>query len=148
MNDAEQKARESALRYLSFRPRSIVEVKKFLLKKKYELPLIESVIASLTETRFLDDQQFAQWWAEARIKSGKSGPIRIKQELRLKGISKEMIDTVLQRDWKKIALEAMRKAAGKMTKLDPKKRIQKLQASLARAGFTWDQIQDAVASLK
>lgn len=147
-DDLEKKARESTLRYLSFRPRSIAEVKMFLLGKKYETSIIESVIASLSETKFLDDVQFAQWWTESRIRGGKSGPIRVRQELQHKGISKEIIEEALKRDWKRIAREAMIRAAEKTTERDPKKRMQKLQSFLSRSGFTWDQIQQAVASLR
>lgn len=147
MEDLEKRARESALHFLSFRPRSIAEVQTFLLEKKTETEIIESIITSLSETKFLDDEQFAQWWAESRIRGGKSGPFRIRQELQRKGIAKDVIDKTMQRDWKRIASETLKRAAGKMTERDPKKRIQKLQSLLARSGFTWEQIQGAVDSL-
>lgn len=143
-DDREKRARESTLRYLSYRPRSIAEVRAFLLEKEYEKEVVDSVIDALSETKFLDDHQFATWWTESRIRGGKSGPLRIRRELQRKGISKDSIEEMMRRDWKKVAQEAMRNAAGKLRERDPKKRIQKLQSFLARSGFTWDQIKTAV----
>lgn len=143
-DDREKRARESTLHYLSFRPRSIAEVRAFLLEKEYEKEIVDSVVDALSETKFLDDHQFATWWTESRIRGEKSGPIRVRQELTRKGISKEIIDEALRRDWKKIARDALRKAAEKIHERDKKKRIQKLQSFLARSGFTWEQIRAAV----
>lgn len=143
-DDQEKRARESTFHYLSYRPRSISEVRTFLLEKEYEKEIVDSVIDALSETKFLDDHQFATWWTESRIRGGKSGPIRVRQELTRKGISKEIIDEALKHDWKKISRDALEKAAGKIHERDSKKRIQKLQSFLARSGFTWDQIRAAV----
>lgn len=143
-DDRKKRARESTLHYLSYRPRSIFEVRTFLSTKEYEKEIVDSVVDALSETKFLDDHQFATWWTESRIRGGKSGPIRVRQELTRKGVSKEIIDEALKRDWKKVARDALEKAAGKIHERDSKKRIQKLQSFLARSGFTWDQIRAAV----
>lgn len=126
-------AKNSALKFLSFRNRSIREVRDYLVKKKFLDTDIDSAIDDLTELNFLDDEKFAKEWVEIRTHAKPSGPIKLKFELRQKGIAEEIIKKVTKLDYssiiKAIALRY------------PNKDRQKLAGFLARRGFTWDQIQ-------
>jgi len=85
-----------ALRYLSYRPRSELEVKNYLRQKGCEPEVTDGVIARLRSLNYLDDLSFAQIWARSRLESRGYGPRRVAQELRIKGIAAEVIRQTLQ----------------------------------------------------
>lgn len=122
-------AKRRALHFLSFRLRSVEEVRKFLFKKNHPPELIQKAIDELSEHKFLDDQAFALWWADSRIKQG-WGQMKIKNELKMKGIGVEIINSVIVRDW------------GEIIKKELKGRDRSLKTKqwLAGRGFTFSQI--------
>jgi len=85
-----------ALRYLSYRPRSELEVKNFLSQKGCEPQVIAAVIAKLRSLNYLDDLSFAQIWARSRLESRGYGPRRVERELSQKGIGAKVIQDTLQ----------------------------------------------------
>jgi regulatory protein len=85
-----------ALRYLSYRPRSELEVKKYLSQKGCAPQVNDAVIAKLRSLNYLDDLSFAQIWARSRLESRGYGPRRVEQELRIKGIPADVIRQTLQ----------------------------------------------------
>jgi len=100
MNDEEfEKVKDYALRFLSFRPRSSQELKQrlkiYLAKKNLSEDLIEKVIAFLREKNFINDVEFAKWWAAARKSQTIKGINAIRLELVAKGINKDIIDEIL-----------------------------------------------------
>lgn len=139
-----QKAKNRALNFLSFRPRSIHETARFLLLKRYSPEIIDQTLAFLIETGFLDDLKFAAWWVDSRCRARPSGPIKLKTELKQKGVSAEIINQVAKLDYVKLAKIAAKKFAAKLTETDPQVRLRKLQNYLQRQGFTWDQINSAI----
>jgi len=84
--DAPEQALQLALRYLSYRPRSELEVRNYLRQKGCEPQVSAAVIAKLRSLNYLDDLSFAQIWTRSRLESRGYGPRRVEQELRLKGI--------------------------------------------------------------
>ena len=122
-------AKRQTLHFLSFRLRSVEEVRKFLFKKNHPPELIQKAIDELSEHKFLDDQAFAGWWAESRIKHG-WGQIKIKNELKMKGVGEEIINSVIARDWGEIIKQGLK----------GKDRSLKTRRWLAGKGFTWGQI--------
>lgn len=139
-----QKAKNRALNFLSFRPRSIDETRRFLQLKCYSEDIIDKIIAFLIETGFLNDQKFASWWIDSRCRARPCGPIKLKMELRQKGVSTEIINLVSDLDYVKLAKTAAKKFSGKLTEKDPKIRAVKLRNFLGRRGFTWNQISSAL----
>jgi len=85
-----------ALRYLSYRPRSELEVKNYLGQKGCGPEVSEAVLAKLRSLHYLDDLSFAQVWARSRLESRGYGPRRVEQELRLRGIDAKVIRETIQ----------------------------------------------------
>src|ERR1041385_3736627 len=81
-------AREAALRLLSVRERSAVELRSRLRQKGFEPDVIGSVIDRLQETDLQDDVRFGAQFVEAATRRGLAGR-RIQMELRARGLSKE-----------------------------------------------------------
>jgi regulatory protein len=143
---------QASLRFLSFRPRSSSEMRTYLVKKYAQLSTkaVEGILERLSKIGYLNDMEFAQWWVQQRREVGKRwGPQKIKLELLKKGLAPEIIEQALSGSQKKIAdLELIAKELPKLIKKygEPttyETRV-KIMQSLARRGFSWENIKEAV----
>lgn len=90
--------RKSLLRWLAIRPRSTAETRTYLHEHRNNLESkIEETIRALTEQKLLDDDAFARWLVESRLRRSPRGARLLYAELHKKGIAKEIIDSVLAR---------------------------------------------------
>ena len=76
-----RKAKEAALRYLSFRARTRQEVEGRLREKGFDENTIRSAIERLKELRLIDDAEFAREWIRSRQRKGPIGRRRLLLEL-------------------------------------------------------------------
>ena len=134
-------AKNSALKYLSFRSRSIKEVRDYLIRKKFAPEEIATAIDDLIELNFLNDEKFAEEWVEIHIRAKPCGPIKLKFELQQKGIASEIIQKTLKLDYQNLVQKAAQRYSRRLIGLDPQKQKQRLAGFLARHGFSWDQIK-------
>src|SRR5258708_9977245 len=93
--EAEQQAVDRALNYLSFRPRSREEVRRYLRRKETPPEIIEAALARLDRLDFVNDRAFAQYWIETREQFNPRGARAIKHELRMKGVDREVVDELV-----------------------------------------------------
>jgi regulatory protein len=91
-----QRVYDSALRFLSYRPRSEREVELRLRKKGYAPEQIATILERLRQRGYLDDLEFARFWVGNRQSFSPRGPRLLRSELRQKGVSQEVVDAVLQ----------------------------------------------------
>jgi regulatory protein len=84
-----QKAKELAINYISYRPRSSKEVRSHLILKGYSFSLANQVVNYLKESDYLNDKDFAEKWYLSRLNKGGYGPLLILKELIEKGIPPE-----------------------------------------------------------
>ena len=89
------RALQVALRYVSFRQRSITEVRR-RVGKDFSQPVVEQVLASLNRYGYLDDAEFAQRWRDSRERRKPRGLFALRRELRAKGIADNIIDATLE----------------------------------------------------
>ena len=88
--------RNKTLKLLSYRPRSINEIKFRLKKLDYATStLINQTIDYFIQLDLLNDQKFAEWWVNQRIVHHPKGNIALKSELLKKGIQDSIINSVL-----------------------------------------------------
>lgn len=146
------------LEYCFIRPRSRREVKDYLyrktrptrrktgeLKEGVSQALTERVYARLDEKGYLNDETFARFWVENRNLRKGSSLRKLRSELSAKGVDKEVIEKVMgesERSDEQEIDKIIRKKYGKYD--DP----QKLMAYLARQGFSYDDIKDAIARIE
>ncbi len=64
--DSVESAKQRVFRFVSYRPRSIWEVERYLARKDYDGTTVERVIGHLVELKILDDQEFTRYWVEQR----------------------------------------------------------------------------------
>ncbi|MFA5602804.1 MAG: RecX family transcriptional regulator [Bacilli bacterium] len=82
----------NALKFLSYRMRSILEVKKYLLDKGFEEELVESTISKLKEQGYLDDNKFTTAFINTKINTSDIGPNRVREQLINLGVSESIIE--------------------------------------------------------
>jgi len=96
MNEAElSKAKEIALRYLSFRPRTEHEIHLKLKKHDIHSELIHECLTELKEKDYINDEKFAFNWVLERRDYKLRSPSTIKCELLIKGVDKKIIEESL-----------------------------------------------------
>lgn len=133
------KVRQSALHYLSYRPRTVREVEVHLQAKGYEPDSIHSVITEVKDQGFLDDRRFAEAWVEERRGRKGYGVLALKRELEQKGISPEIAEDVLSRvddeEERKLARETAEKRYRRLAGEPWPKVERRLGQYLLRRGF-------------
>ena len=141
----------AAMRFLEARSRSINEVRRRLTSAGYRADLVDSAISRLAELGVLDDEAFARGWVESRDRARPRGERALRDELRLKGIDRTVVDEVLgdRRELRATdgedddgspdrlaALRLIERHARTLDRIDdPRKRRERAYALLARNGF-------------
>lgn len=139
-------------RYLSYRSRSEKEIRDYLIKKKASSVDSERIIIKLKEQKFLDDKEFAKLWIESRSKVKPKALRIIKLELKQKGISKELIEELLEEtkdlksDFDK-ALDLGKRKMPRVKNLERQKIYEKMGRFLASKGFDWDTVKKVIDQL-
>lgn len=149
------KMTDRVLRYLARRPHSRSEVENYLKKKfssnsPVEEKSITDVVSKVGKLGLIDDEEFARWLFDQRVKGSKAKGLRfIKSEFYQKGISKETIEKVFSQklpetDWRSMAriLIAKKKASYKDLPIFSARR--KLLSFLLRRGFDYDNAASVV----
>jgi len=142
-------ARESAIRLLARREHAVLELRHKLQQRGFAPAIIETVLQQLVAEDLLSDNRYAEIYVLSRIDKG-YGPWRIRRELSERGVSEEIITTVLQNfdnDWmaKLAALHRKRFAA-----LPPDHSAEQAAQIrfLRQRGFTLEQINTLFQSLR
>lgn len=142
-----QKTYDKLLMFATLRPRSEKEINDWLKRKKVHQSMDEGLFKKLRHLELVDDQKFAEWWIEQRNTFRPRSKRVLVQELRLKGISKDIIANALDEteiDEESIARGLYDKNKYKWERYPDYERKQKAGAYLARKGFGWDVIKKVV----
>lgn len=147
-----------ALEYCLMRPHSAKEVRDYLyrktrvtktktrtgeLKDRPGVPttITQRVFNRLVEKKYVDDEKFTSYWVENRSLTKGVSRRKLQAELRAKGVDSAIIEAHLA--------QSSRDDAGELQKIITKKRArypdeQKFMQYLARQGFRYDDIKDAL----
>jgi regulatory protein len=90
-----QHALDLSYRYLGFRDRTVLEVRRHLESKRVEPDTIEQTVAELLEQGYLDDARFARRFVEDRRTLDHWGNERIERKLLASGIDADLITAAL-----------------------------------------------------
>lgn len=88
-------AYDLAVKYISIKVRSCLEVHEYLEKKEVDKEIIHEVIEKLKSQKYLDDFVYAKAFVNDRIKFSNNGPYKIRKELDERGVSNSIIEDVL-----------------------------------------------------
>lgn len=142
-----QKTSDKLLNFAMLRPRSKREITQWLRRKKVNETIHEDLFNRLKRLELLDDEKFASWWVEQRLTFRKKSKREINYELRVKGISSEIIKNVLDEvtiDEEKIAKELIKQKKYKWERYEKKIKEQKMKEYLMRKGFGWNIVSKVV----
>lgn len=150
--DAEEfnKVKNYALRQLSYRQRSEKELYSALRKKGYSEDHIEKVLGFCKEYKYIDDRIFTQSFVADKVNLNKYGPERIRYELNMKGISKELINKYLKIDSDEqyeIAYKLAEKRLNYYKKDDKTAIYRKLSGYLQRKGYSYDIVNKVISDI-
>ena len=141
----ESKAYAAALRYISYRIRSVGEVRTYLLRKEYDSHLVDSLLQRLQLEKYLNDDDFTGRWIQMRLEQNRS-LATIRSELMQKQINRDTIAEYLSQVDSGVV-------HAQILQLVQKKRshyatLEKLIQYLLRKGFRYSDIQKALSDIE
>ena len=86
----EAEVRDIAVRYLTRREYGIEELRQKLLQRGSDSAIAEKVVSELAEENLVSDQRFTEMYVRMRMRR-LFGPLKIRGELRSRGISDFLI---------------------------------------------------------
>ncbi len=145
--------KNSALRLISRRPHSSFELRVKLQKKNFNKDDISEIIKDFLAKGYLSDNDFAERFIDEGIKK-KKGLMKIKAELFSKGVSREIVDSVLLKfdDVPLLSSNAKLLALKKINSLNhkelaPQQIKQKLYSYLGGKGYSSEIIREVIEEL-
>ena len=103
-------AREYAIRLLARREHSRLELRRKLASRGHDADIAEEAVAELARTELQSDARFAEGYVRSAIGRG-HGPVKIRADLRARGIDAEGAAKALDTDadWLRLARTALAK---------------------------------------
>lgn len=154
MADNFQKALSLVYFYLKFRPRTTVEIIRYLEKKSirfhFDEKTIVAVVDDLKEQGLLDDTKFISLYVKNRLLLKPRSVFLLKRELSHLGIANDLIEeyfAIHRTDETALAQELLRRKINSYSRLDNKTRFKKAISYLLRKGFTYDVAKKAYDEL-
>lgn len=146
--DAQEKAMQQALLFLSYRARSEKEIRQNLKKHEYPEDAIEYTLTRLRDNRLANDNEFAQAWVENRSTFRPRSRRALTMELRQKGLDEETVKQAVSNvDEEALAYETARKRAPRFLGLEWSEFRKKLSDHLARRGFPYSVVTSTVTRI-
>jgi regulatory protein len=149
-------AKDTALRYLSYRQRTEYELRKKLSENKHKPRIIEFTIDNFKRIGLVNDQEFAENFSNATLKKKAVGRTLLKHRLLNKGIPKDIVAQIIEKTFKginekdnaiQIAKKQLKKYETRKTKSTVKQNQVRLSNFLAQRGFSWDIISQIMKQM-
>lgn len=139
-----QSVKEAAVGYLSRRDHAEKELRQKLKNRGYESAEIDEAVAFCQDYNWLDDARFAGQMLRNGLAKG-WGLLRIRQELKLKGVHEVVVRQLLDEDeidWFEHARAVARRKFGETQADTPKEQAKRVRFMQYR-GFDFEQIKYA-----
>ena len=151
-NAEAEKAKQLALRYLTYQPRSRKEIVHRLRKEGFCASAVNRAVETLERLRLINDLELARRWIGVRMDTRPVGRRRASEELRRRGIPLEVVEQALDEAWKDldpkdIAAGLLRKQARRYRNLEPGKAFRRMIGFLARRGFEDETVRSVVNAI-
>ena len=147
------RAKNTAYRFLSYRPRSRAEIEAKLRDKEFDESIVAAVIVDLARLGYVNDEQFARAWARGRIRLRGFGRRRIDQELKAKGVAAEIIREAVaevfgETNETETAMHVAEKKLRTMQHVGPEVRMRRLAGLLERKGYAFAVIGEVLNKIR
>ncbi len=138
--------RDIAVRYLSRREYAIQELRHKLLQSGAGAEITDKVVSNLADENLVSDRRFTEMYVRMRIRR-LFGPLKIRGELRSRGIADHLIAEVMP-DGQDTWFDSASQWAGKRCTGEPDYAARtKIYRSLMNRGFTHEQANVALARI-
>lgn len=128
-----------ALKYLSYQPRTIYEVQKFIEKKGFGEDISRNVIQIMEKNNYLNDTDYTKLFIESKIKHKAKSKFAFRYELKKKGINPSIIDSALEKySDHSLALKSVDRKIKVWQNLDDEKFKHKIMNFLRYRGFNYE----------
>lgn len=138
------KAMSRVTKYIGSSLKTQKQIRDYLRKKEYSDDTIEFVMSKLVEYNYIDDKKYAQAYVLTYGK--KYGKLKLISQLKIKGVSEEIIEYVLE-DNKVDSIESVASKYLK-NKVMSYEVSQKLFRFLYSRGYEFDEINSYINKLK
>lgn len=138
------KAMSRVTKYIGSSLKTQKQIRDYLRKKEYSDDTIEFVMSKLVEYNYIDDKKYAQAYVLTYGK--KYGKLKLISQLKVKGVSEEIIECVLE-DNKVDSIESVASKYLK-NKVMSYEVFQKLFRFLYSRGYEFDEINSYINKLK
>jgi len=142
-------AKFAAIKYLSYKLRSEMEVRTRLSSLDYDSDIVNQTIKELKSMGYINDVMFVQKYIYDRSKLKPQSKKMLKYDLKSKGIPEEIIDQILdnwEMDEVSIAAGLIKRKFGKYD-IFSQKILKRVQFFLFHRGFSYETIMEALRSL-
>lgn len=140
----EGKLKAKVLEWLMRRPHSVREYRDYMYRKKAENDLTEGWLEEFTTKEYLNDDKFARWFAENRVRKNKSKR-EIEAELTSKGVPRVTIQKIVtDLNLETTEKEALTELVNKLRKRTRYSDDRKLKQYLITKGFKYSDIKEVV----
>lgn len=111
-----------------------------------------AVVSELEAQGYVNDAAFAEWWAQARARGRRVGSVRLGQELRARGIARDLAAAAVASAFEEVAegsraLEAARRRLPALRRGRPERLPARLRDYLLRRGYPTSVATAVVAEL-
>ncbi len=145
---------DAALHYLSYRPRSRVELERRLRRRGCQPRHVATAVERCVELGYVDDRAFALAFVRERVRFRPRGRARLVSELLQRGVDRDVAEGAVRDAMAEEGVresDLLRAAAAKRWRavrdLDPGTARRRLSAYLARRGFPHAGIRTVVGEL-
>lgn len=140
-----EKAKEKAFNKLNYRSCTRKEIEE-KLQEDYSSQIIERVLEMLERYNYINDRQYAQLYIKDSINLKGWGRLKIRFQLKQKGISEEIINAYLEEHNEEYPEKAFKLLSKKFKGADISdyKIKQKAYTYLSQRGYTYNDIEPAI----
>ena len=151
---AKRKTFDRAVNLLTYKPRSVKELRTRLMEKEWtNSAIVEEVIKKLESYGYLNDAQFAKNFAASKIRQKPIGKRVLQQKLAMKKLDKETVAEAIEKAFEETpeseiidrAIEKRLRVKGKPTE---RADVKKFYDFLLRQGFSYDLVSNKMRELK
>lgn len=149
-----KKTFDRAVNLLTYKPRSIKELRERLLEKPWtNQEIVDEVIEKLEKYNYVNDEQFARDFAASKIRQKAIGRRRLRIDLIKKKLDKDIIEKALAETFEDTPEdEIINRAVAKRLRIKGKPEDQKEKKKffdhLMRLGFSYDVVRDKMREVE
>lgn len=153
LDRARQRTFDRAVNLLTYKPRSIKELRTRLMEKEWtNSAIVDEVIQKLESYGYLNDAQFAKSFAASKLRQKPVGKRMLKQKLAERKLDKETVAEAIEKAFEETPeSEIIDRAVEKRLRIKgvPKERndIKKFYDFLLRQGFSYELVREKMSEI-